>query len=628
MPPPSHPRVDPLQVQLWHAAAERLRSAGRGERTRLIAELAAAHGLSSADAVYRRLRQYGGWESGRARRRDAGRMAVDETTLTTLAGVYREGARADGRRIMSLETAASVVEASGYALPVSTSQLARYLRAQRLDATSQRQATHYTELRSLHPNHVHQIDPSLCVLYYLRGQQHILAEDQLYKNKLTALAKIDTKIWRYVRYDHASGEIDVRYYQAAGESQALLFDFLLWTWGRQAERVSHGVPRILMWDAGSANAAHGIRHLLEALEVEALTHLPGRPNVKGGVENANRLVETGFESRLRFQPVDSVDALNARAADWCAAFNGNRLPRIDSRVQRAGADPLVRTELWMRIRAEELRELPPRAVCARLLEGKPAERVVNRQAYITYPHPALGRSVRYNLRAIPEIHRGDRVLVSPLLVGEDGAQGLIRLRWTSPGGEAQTWRLAPELALDDFGRPLSAPVIGATFHPPRSRAVEQAQARLDAAAYPPPATDAAADADPSAEPLTARERARRARRNNVAPFGGTLDAHAHLADLERTTYLPRRGTAIAASAPEDQTPPVPLVRALGRLHAAWGRAITPAEATWLRTRYGEAIPAPELERLLAGGNTDVEGPRPTAAASAPLVAVSQPRRAG
>ena len=593
---PRRPPVDPARVAYWRDLAQRISAAGHGERSALVDAAAAANGLASRDAVYRRLRELGGWDSGRKRRADAGARAVDQETLHTIAGIYREGARRDGRRIMSIDQAVEIAEASGHTVPVSVGQVARYLRHERLDARSQARAEHFTELRSLHPNHVHQIDPSLCVLYWMKGRQHILREQDFYKNKLDRLAKLQDKVWRYVRYDHASGEVDVRYYLGAGESQALMFEFLVWTWGRQAARVSHGVPKILMWDAGSANTSHGIQRLLEALDVEQITHLPGRPNVKGGVEQANLLVERGFESRLRFEPVDHVDALNAAAETWARAWNANQIPRIDSRVQRAGAEPLVRTALWMRIRPEQIRELPAREVCARLLEGKPETRVVRPQAFITYPHPAIGRAVKYSVRTIAELHRGDTVEVSPLLIGDDGTAGLIRLRFTAPSGQVHTWRLAPELELDDFGRPLSAPVIGETFAQPATRASERAAADLDRAAYPRTPEQRAEDPDTSDS-----EHARRARDKNITPFGGRLSAHRHLADIQTPVYLPRRGQEIDARAPEDTAAPVPLVRALARLRDAWERPLTRDESRWLATRYGDAIPETELARLAAAG---------------------------
>lgn len=609
------PAIDPAQVEYWATLARRHAAAGHGERSRLIAEAQAVNGLKSADAVYRRLREYGGYTHQRKRRADAGTMAVDKKTLETIAGMRREGGRESGQQLMSLALSVSIAEASGHSVPVSVSQIGRYLRAQRLDLASQANAEMFTEMRSLHPNHVHQIDPSLCILYYDRsGVQQMARQSEWYKNKPQNVAKIQSKVWRYVRTDHASSDIDVRYYVAAGESQALMFEFLLWTWGRQPQRISHGIPKILVWDKGSANTAYGIRCLLDALEVEHIPHAAERPNVKGQVEEGNRLVEMQFESRLRFEPCADVDALNRAAADWAKAFNANRIPRMDCTLKRPGADPLVRTDLWMLIRPEQIRELPPREVCEKLMEGRPQERTIRPNGLITYAHPSLGRSTRYNVRAIPELHRGDVVQVSPLLAWPEVDAGLIRLRWKGLDGQEHTWRLAPELELDAFGRPLSAPVWGESYHPPMKREAERQAEALDALAYPAPAggsglsqtttSQSAADGAVGLKPdlqETATERARKARAKHVVPFEGKLNAVSHLSQIEHPTYLPRRGAEVAVVAPEDLIPPVPLVRALGRLRAAWGRPITRQESQWLAARYGQAIPEGELERLTATG---------------------------
>jgi hypothetical protein len=585
-------------VAYWSDLSVRLEGARNGTRQALIDGAMAANGLGSADAVYRRLRQYGGWDSGRARRKDAGVKAVTDDTLKTVAGIYREGARADGRRIMSIDLAVSIAEQSGHQINVSTGQIARYMRAERMDARGQASAEHYAELRSLHPNHVHEVDPSLCVLYYLAGRQHIIREQEFYRNKLDKVAKIQEKCWRYLLTDHYSGAPLVRYYVQAGESQAAMFEFLMWAWTRQPNRVMHGLPQIVLWDKGSANIAHGIQNLLEALDIRAIEHAAERSNVKGQVESTQRIVERGFESRLRFQPVADVEELNAAADLWSAGFCANLLPRIDSRIHRPGAVPLVRTDLWLHIRADQIRECPPREICARALEGRPETRVVRPQAYITYPHPALGRATKYSLRTLTELHRGDQVTVSPLLVGLDGAQGFIRLRWKDPHGQEHTWRVAPEVELDRAGRPMSAAIIGETYCPPTKRDAQRAADALDAAAYPRTAQEIDALRE-AGKDIDDREHARRSRQKNVTPFGGTLNAIGHLADIVQPTYMPRRGAAVELEAPEDRTPDVPIVRALARLRSAWGRPITREESAWLAARYGEQIPEIELARLAA-----------------------------
>jgi hypothetical protein len=330
------PRIDPAAVAFWADAAERLRAAPHGGRTGLVKALAEAKGIS-VHTAYQRLETYGGWTSGRAPR--AGKSALKLEALKTVAGIYKEGRRENGKQVMTIAGACSIAEQSGVEIPVSNSQVARLMRGERMDRRSQDLADTFNQMRSDHPNHVHQIDPSLCLLVYMKGRQQIIRESEFYKNKLD-VADIKLKVWRYVRTDHASGVLDVRYIETAGENQRALFEFLMWTWGKQAGRVGHGVPRVLVWDKGSANTAHGIGHLLEALDVEAFAHEAETPWVKGQVEKGNDIVERQFESRLRFEPVNSCAELNAAAQAWSAAFSmANRgLAPLPSQIQPGRAD--------------------------------------------------------------------------------------------------------------------------------------------------------------------------------------------------------------------------------------------------------------------------------------------------
>lgn len=141
------------------------------------------------------------------------------------------------------------MEANSINLPVSNGHLNRLMRARKINVATQRQAQAFQSLRSLHPNHVHQVDPSLCVPYYLpSGEQRMMEADKFYKNKWENYAKVALKVWRYVLYDHRTALLAVRYYEAAGENAETLFDFLVWAWSQQPGREFHGVPQILMWE--------------------------------------------------------------------------------------------------------------------------------------------------------------------------------------------------------------------------------------------------------------------------------------------------------------------------------------------------------------------------------------------
>ena len=90
----------------------------------------------------------------------------------------------------------------------------------------------------------------------------------------------------------------------------------------------HGAPKILVWDKGSANTATGIKRVLEAIGVAQHPHTTEHPEAKGQVEQANNLIERQFEARLRFEPRNTVEKLNAAAWVWCygSRYFGGSVP--------------------------------------------------------------------------------------------------------------------------------------------------------------------------------------------------------------------------------------------------------------------------------------------------------------
>lgn len=500
--------------------ARRLDAAAHGE-TGAIVSAACEHLGWSVSKLYARLAADVGWSSGRKTRRDKGTSCVAPENLDMLAAAQRESLRANGKQILFTPDAASVLEQSGIGLPVGDRQLNRLMRDRKLNVGAQRQAHAAQRLRSLHPNHVHQVDPSLCVLYYLKnGQQAMMEADQFYKNKLENYNKVKLKVWRYVLWDHTTSMVVFRYYEARAENPATLFDFLMWAWGRQDGREFHGVPRILVWDKGSANTATTIKGLLEGLEVRPIEHAAGKARVKGGVEGAQNIVECKFESRLKFEPVANVEELNSAALAWQNAFNADLIPRQDNRLKRHGMAPTARYDLWRRIKAEELRILPPVEVCRPLLAGREEVRTV-RDMKISFRHPAAERTRIYRVAGLDGICNGDEVAVRPLLFGDCA----IHLRVARYDGGDLVYRVEPEGQFDSYGMPVSAPVIGEEFKSLPDTAADKAGKRMDALAYP-------------------EQDAEAARRKQQAPFGGGLNAHSHLKDIALPVGLPRRGSEI------------------------------------------------------------------------------------
>ncbi len=239
--------------------AQRLDAAQRGEVTGLVAD-AAAFLNWSAPTVYRQLAAVG-WNAVKANgqprkpRSDKGSTSVCPNALTLLGATQREVVRENGKQTLHTPAARGMLEQNGTTFGVSNGQLNSLMRARRLNVPAQQVARPVQALRAPHPNHTHEVDPSLCLVYYLRGKQYIIRDDQLYKNKLDKLAEVKFKCWRYVLYDRASATLIPWYCEAAGETQHNLFEFLLFAWGQQPGRLFHGVPKFLLWDKGSANQA-------------------------------------------------------------------------------------------------------------------------------------------------------------------------------------------------------------------------------------------------------------------------------------------------------------------------------------------------------------------------------------
>lgn len=586
---PFAPQVLPGLLEL----SARLKAAGHGERRAMVEAHAALLGRST-NTVYGWLRDYADHDSGRKRRADAGTSRLPERTLDMVAALLKESQRANGKQTMPLGVAMNILDANGYEFDVSPSQVSRLLRQHGMDMKTLETPRVAQDLRALHPNHVHQIDPSLCLLFYAPGgKQHLMTDAKFYKNKQENYAKVKLKVWRYVRYDRASGVIDVRYFESAGESQAVLFEFLMWTWGKQEGRLNYGVPKLLLWDKGSANTSHAIQNLLDALGVQHETHAAGHAWAKGGVEQANNLVETQFESRLRVEPVNSVEELNAAALRWCRDWNANLIKHVDARLVRASGEPMVRDDLWNLILRTPgaLVALPSREVCQWFMTGRERERQVN-NLQISFAHPELGRAARYDLRAWAEfIHNRQKVTVTPLLMRD----GLLRVEVERFGSDPLVVEVEPVREFDAFGSRADAQVIGEGYVRSVESASETAARRLVQAAYGEGTTLDAAEAlrEKSARPFA------------QANDGRGLTAHGNLGQEEAPARLlpvasEVSGDAVRAAGRavrEVQAAPLTHVEAAKRLRALVGDAWTAEHFAWLAQRHPAGVQEDALQAI-------------------------------
>lgn len=558
--------------------AVRLDDAGHGKSGELLASAQAFLGWSRS-RLYRQLNKQAGWISGRATRSDKGRTKQNEQALELLAALKKEGVRKNGKATVHTPTAASLAQVNGAEISVSPSRINRLLKDRRLDTTSQLRASAHTTMRALHPNHVHQVDPSLCLIFYMpNGEQRIMRDDEFYKNKLENVAKIKLKVWRYVLWDGASSAVIPWYAEAAGETQHNLFRFLMFAWGQQPGRPFHGVPKLLVWDKGSANGAHAIKNLLAALQVEEYSHAKGNARAKGGVECANNLVETHFECRLRFQPVSNVDELNAAASAWANAYNADLIPNFDARLNRTGLTrPMARYDLWLKITQEQLRVLPPFEVCQALMEGKRIERKVGPNLKVSFRHPQAPRTLEYDVAGLSGVCVGDMVEVSPLVYGD----WPIVIRVARYDGAPLEYTVTPETQYDEFGQPLSGATWGVEFKSRPDTTAETQGKKLDRLAFP----------NQDLEEIT------KARDKNKTPFEGKLDALDHLDKIDMPAYLARRGSEITVpQRAQIELKPLTHTQAAIQLRPMLGRPVTAEDRARLAEWYPDGVMEEQLQQ--------------------------------
>ena len=445
---------------------------------KVIAEMCEHFGWSK-QTCYRKLAA-AGFESGKKKREDKGQSSMSKEDLQILSGMLREGIRKNGKAQLGIPEARSIMAMNGFDMNVGNRQLARLLEQLGMSAKTLRTPRAHTHLQSLHPNHVWQLDPSFCTLYYLKsGKQVIIEDDEAYKNKHDIYAKLqkkNAKVWRYVLTDHYSGYTFVRYYQTDGETQQVAFDFFLQAAAKKEHNPFCGVPKILLWDKGSANKAKAMTSALNALGVEVISHAVGKSNVKGSVENANNRVECSFEIRLRFEPLHSIEELNSAAEAYFIAYNANLIEAKDCRLKRQG-NYLVREKLWLSIKQDELRILPDISLCRQLL-ARPAEvRTVRKDGCISVVHHFTGESGLY---LIANVVPGDKINVQCLAY--EGAAILVHYRDVE--GQKQTQRIKEPLPINDAGFVATAAVIGEEYKAAPNDQNEKQRQQLEKLAHP------------------------------------------------------------------------------------------------------------------------------------------------
>ena len=519
--------MNPALIERLQAVDRQAESMGRGEKSAYLKQQAAELGMSLA-TLYRKLEAVA-VKPERKRRSDAGKSELSLEEAKLISAVLMEAMRRNGKRLMAVRQAvemlrangkieaARIDEETGEVMPLSESTITRALREYKLHPDQLLQPDPVSRMKSEHPNHCWQIDPSLCVLYYLprHGKDtglRVMKEEEFYKNKPKNVVKIEQdRVWRYTGTDHASGTIAVQYY-FGGETSANLCDFFIYMMQAKADTLKdpfRGVPRMVMLDPGSANTSAAFKNLCKSLDVHVQINKPGNPRAKGQVEKANDIVETAFESGLRFTEIHDIDQLNRLAEHWMRYYNG---------TQKHSRHGMTRYQAWNKIKAEQLILPPPADYCRELAISTAKEAKVSPDLEIRF-----GGRV-YSVKDIKGVLVGQKLMVAKNPWETDGARVAT---FDADGNE--TWVAVPEVVFDEMGFRADAAVIGEEYKAPSHTESQQHAKELDKLAM-------------GAETL---DEAAAKRKGKAVPFGGEIDPYKHQEDTlaaRNTLYIERQGS--------------------------------------------------------------------------------------
>ncbi|HDE1049330.1 TPA: DDE-type integrase/transposase/recombinase, partial [Klebsiella pneumoniae] len=426
-----------------------------------------------------------------------------------------------------------------------------------------------SEMASLHPNHVWEIDASLCTLYYLsnghKGLQ-VMDSAKFYKNKPANIARIASdRVWSYEITDHTSGWIYVEYVMGAESGENLCSVLINAMQERGGADVLHGVPKILYLDPGSANTAGMTKNMCRSLGINLIAHKPHNARATGQVEKARDIIERKLEPGLKFQPVHSLEELNALAVKWRSHFNATA---VHSRHGK------TRTDIWLKINADQLKKAPSVEVCRELAVAAPELRKVTPKLRVSF------RGNEFDVSTVPGVLVGEKLMITRNPWRSDVAQVVL----TGEDGH-ETFFLVEEVRKNEFGFAESAAVFGENYKALPETPAQTAAKEIEELVT---STDNAADAAA-------------ARKAKALPFGGQLDPYKHIDDTTLPAYMPKRGQASDVRGPRIEQRPmthVEAAKALREKFSASGQTWTSEHYRQLAAQYPDGVPEAELDEVM------------------------------
>ncbi|MFZ7215711.1 transposase [[Pasteurella] aerogenes] len=569
--------------------ANRVETAKFGETEKEIQAGCEQTGLSRATFL-RQIKPYRP-ASGRKVRSDKGKHQMDNAELEVISAAWLQLRRKNGKTMATLERVLDILRANnkigaefvdektGEVRPYSATSVERALRNANMHPDQLLRPTPVVQMQSRHPNHVWQIDPSLCVLYYLKetGKGNglcIMEQEQFYKNKPANVAKVEPqRVWRYVITDHASGVIYVEYVYGGetAENVSQCFINAIQPKAHKSEPF-YGVPKILMFDRGTANTSQMFTHLLNQLDVKIEVPKAHNARAKGQVEKGNDIVERQFESGLRFMNVSGLDELNRLAHQWMRHFNATE---IHSRHKR------TRYQMWQFIRPEQLVVPPSREICQELMITALAERVVSDKLEISF------ESRRYDVRDVPDIRVGEKITVGKNPYRPECVQVQCFEQVFNAEGKAEMkpyWVVLEPVAINEYGFRVDAAMIGEEYKAHKKTEFETNKEKAEQLAY----------------GVDNEDDLKRAKKANKPLFNGEINPYKHIEETDLNWFMPKKGQEheLTTNARRVEQKPVCLVEFAKSGKQRWGANWTGECYGWVNGRYPQGVPVDEAERLL------------------------------
>lgn len=588
--------LTPARIEALTAVA---REAAAADKKGPVYERACAQLNCSLATLHRQLAQVS-VRSPRKRRSDAGDYTLPLAEAQTISTYLMEHYRGNGKKGITLGQALDDLRktgkvraealdpATGEIKPLSQSAVARALKGYGLHWNQVRGMALAVAQSTPHPNHTWQMDASVCTLFYLDDDGTTdMPGEVFYKNKPENFERVARqRVTRFVLTDHTSAAIKLRYF-LGGESVANFSEFFLWAIQQQPgySDPMYGVPFQLMVDPGSGMLG-AFKNLVRRLQVKMIVNAPGNPRAKGQVENAQNLVEMGFEHQFRAHRPANLAELNARAQVWAAHYNATA---VHSRHGK------TRFMKWMEITQQQLRVPPSLEICRELLTADAKPCTVD--AYGCVQFGGAGR--RWDVRGLPGgVQMGEKVDITYSAYND---REVFAVYHDAQGMEVL--HACPLVEKDEHGFQTGAREIGGGYQALPDTAADQARKRAQLLAT-------------GAQTLEAAQKVRKQKGFEV--FNGEVRFDHLQRELDALApYMPKRG----ADLPSITTATTPAaVRLLTHFEAAralvaMGVAMSPELVATLKHLHPEGVPEDQLEslkdrltvraglRVVAGGGT-------------------------